>query len=225
MALWPDGHDAKQPGNARPRARDTLVRLLPGALVGAVIMAVAILAFRVAMPTIPWPWRASPPRVTHDMVVTRIQDVAKLVSTELTLRDVVTYEQSRFGLERKALLVVTGRVLAGIDLKKNVQVRIDDDARRITIELPRAEVLAVDVLSTRTYDEKAALFFGFKPEDRDRIQAQIRTQLRTAGEQSGLLPQADKSAHQLLESLLAKDGYTVQVTTRTDLAPAPASRQ
>lgn len=222
MAPTADGQDAQRSaGEAPHRTRDRMMRLA----VGAVVLVIALLAFRAAMPAIPWPWRASPPRVTHEMVVTRIQDVAKLVSTELTLRDVVTYEQSRFGLERKALLVVTGKVLAGIDLKKNVQVRIDDDARRISIELPRAEILAVDVLSTRTYDEKAALFFGFKPEDRDRIQAQVRAQLRAAGEQSGLLPQADKSAHQLLESLLAKDGYTVQVMTRTDLAPAPASRQ
>ena len=175
------------------------------------------------MPAIHWTWRASPPRITHDVVVTHIQNVAKLVSTEITLRDVVTFEQSRFGLERKALLVVTGKVLAGIDLKKNVQVRIDNDAKRIMIELPRAEILAVDVLNTRTYDETSALFFRFKPEDRDRMQAQIRTQLRSAGEQSGLLSQADRSARQLLESLLAKDGYTVEVTTRTDLVPSPAS--
>lgn len=198
-------------------ARRIIVAVVAFVLVG--------LAWRRGMPAIDWPWRASPPRVTHDMVVTKIQDVAKLVSTELTLRDVVTYEQSRFGLQRKALLVVTGKVLAGIDLKKNVQVRIDDDAKRISIELPRAEILAVDVLNTRTYDEKSPLFYGFKPDDRDRIQAQIRAQLRSAGEQSGLLPQADRSAHQLLESLLAKDGYSVVVTTRTDLAPAPASRQ
>ena len=196
--------------------------LLRAALLIAVVL-LAVLAFRVAAPAIRWPWAATPPRVTHELVATRIQDVAKLVSTELTLRDVVTYEQSRFGLERKALLVVTGKVLAGIDMKKDVRVRIDDEAKRITIELPRAEILAVDVLNTRTYDETSALFFRFKPEDRDRIQAQIRTQLRSAGEQSGLLPQADRSARQLLETLLAKDGYTVQVTTRTDLMPGPAS--
>ena len=201
------------------------MRQLPRAVMAAAILLLAILAFRIATPAIPWPWKASPPRVTHDVVVTQIQNVAKLVSTELTLRDVVTYEQSRFGLQRKALLVVTGKVLAGIDLKKNVQVRIDDDAKRITIELPRAEILAVDVLNTQTYDETSALFFRFAPEDRDRIQALIRAQLRTAGEQSGLLPQADRSARQLLESLLAKDGYTVEVTTRTELLPSPASRR
>ena len=199
-----------------------MMRRLPRAAVAAALVLLAIVALRFAVPAIRWPWSASAPRVTHDMVVTQIQDVAKLVSTELTLRDVYTYDQSRFGFQKKTLLVVTGKVLAGIDLKKNVQVAIDDDAKRITIALPRAEILAVEVLGTRTYDEKSALFFGFKPEDRDRIQADIRTQLRVAGEQSGLLPQADRSARQLLQSMLAKDGYTVEVSTRTDLRAPPA---
>ncbi|MEO8622120.1 MAG: DUF4230 domain-containing protein [bacterium] len=198
---------------------------LPRALLVIAIALCAIVALRVAAPAIRWPWAASPPRVTHDVVLTRIQNVAKLVSTELTLRDVVTFEQSRFGLQRKALLVVTGKVLAGIDLKKEVTVHIDDSAKRITIELPRAEILAIEVLNTRTYDETSALFYRFQPEDRDRIQAQTRAQLREAGEQSGLLPQADRSARQLLESLFAQDGYSVVVTTRTDLVPAPQVRQ
>ena len=195
-------------------------RLLRGALAVAVIV-LSIVVARVAVSSARWPWSASAPRVTHEMVVSQIQNVAKLVSTELTLRDVVSYQQSKFGLQRRTLIVVTGKVLAGIDMKKNVQVKIDDRAKRITIELPRAEVLAVEVLSSRTYDETSALFFRFQPEDRDRMQAQIRTQIRAAGEQSGLLPQADRSARQLLESLLARDGYTVEVVTRTELG-APA---
>ena len=195
-------------------------RLLRGALAVAVIV-LSIVVARVAVSSARWPWSASAPRVTHEMVVSQIQNVAKLVSTELTLRDVVSYQQSKFGLQRRTLIVVTGKVLAGIDMKKNVQVKIDDRAKRITIELPRAEVLAVEVLSSRTYDETSALFFRFQPEDRDRMQAQIRAQIRAAGEQSGLLPQADRSARQLLESLLARDGYTVEVVTRTELG-APA---
>ena len=203
--------------------REPLMRQLPRALVAAAVGVLALIAFRVGVPAMHWPWSASPARVTHELVVTQIANVAKLVSTELTLRDVVTSEQSRFGLQRKTLLVVTGKVLAGIDLKNNVAVEIDDRAKRISIELPRAQILAVEVLNTRTYDETSALFYRFTPEDRDHMQAQIRTQLRAAGEQSGLLPQADRSARQLLESLLAKDGYTVHVTTRTTLA-APSSQ-
>lgn len=194
------------------------MRSLPRAVTAAIVVLLAIVVLRAGAGAVRWPWSASPPRITHDVVMTQIKDVAKLVSTELTLRDVVSYEQSRFGLQRKTLLVVTGKVLAGIDLTKNVQVKIDDRAKRISIALPRAEILGVEVLSTRTYDETSPPFFGFKPEDRDLIQAQVRGQLRATGEQSGLLPQADRSARQLLQSLLARDGYTVEVTTRTDLA-------
>jgi hypothetical protein len=191
-----------------------------GAVIGILVL---VLALRSAVPAIHWPWTASAPRVTHEMVVTQIENVAKLVSTELTLRDVVSFEQTRFGMPRRALYVVTGKVIAGIDLRKNVDVKIDDRAKRISIELPRAEILAVEVLNTRTYDETSPLFFRFQPEDRDRMQAQIRAQLRATGEQSGLLPQADRSAQLVLQSLLARDGYTVQVRTRTDLASPPGT--
>jgi hypothetical protein len=187
-----------------------------------VVATCALFVLRAAASTIRWPWSASPPRITHDLVVLQVQNVAKLVSTELTLRDVVTYEQSRFGMRRKTLIVVTGKVSAGIDLSKNVDVAIDDRAKRISIVLPRAQILAIEVLNSRTYDESSGLFFPFQPEDRDRIQEQIRIQLRAAGEQSGLLPQADRSARQLLESLLARDGFTVEVTTKSDLVlPRP----
>src|SRR5436305_12467572 len=73
-----------------------------------------------------------PPRVTHDLVVQQLQDVAKLVSTEMTLRDVVVYDATRYGFTKRALLVVTGKVSAGIDLRTATDVRIDQDARRIT---------------------------------------------------------------------------------------------
>ena len=203
-------------------AREGPARLLLRAALAAAVIVVGVVVVRASVPAIHWPWTATPARVTNEMVATQIENVAKLVSTELTLRDVVTFDQSRFGMRRRALYVVTGKVLAGIDLKQNVVVRIDADARRITVQLPRAQILAVDVLNTRTYDETSGLFFRFQPTDRDSIQAMIRAQLRAAGEASGLLPQADRSARELLQSLLARDGFTVDVTTRTELLP-PAS--
>src|SRR5204863_975025 len=155
--------------------------------------------------------KSEPPRVTHDLVVQQLQDVAKLVSTEMTLRDVVVYDATRYGFAKRALLVVTGKVSAGIDLGAATDVKIDQDARRIRITLPRARVLAVEVLDVRTYDESAGLFNPFRPEDRDAIQRQVRHQLYTAGEQSGLLMHADSSASRVLKELLSRDGYTVDV--------------
>jgi hypothetical protein len=165
--------------------------------------------------------KPEPPRVTHDLVVQQLEDVARLVSTEMTLRDVVVYDASRYGFTKKALLVVTGKVSAGIDLGPATNVQIDDAAHRITITLPRARLTSVEVLDVRTYDEQAGLFNPFRPEDRDAIQRQVRHQLYTAGEQSGLLVHADSSAAKVLKRLLTRDGYSVDVVRSAALTPSP----
>jgi Protein of unknown function (DUF4230) len=165
--------------------------------------------------------KPEPPRVSHDLVVQQLQDVAKLVSTEMTLRDVVVYDASRYGFTKRALLVVTGKVSAGVDLGPATDVRIDEGAHRITITVPRARLMAVEVLDVRTYDESAGIFNPFRPEDRDAIQRQVRHQLYTASEQSGLLAHADSAASRALKELLTRDGYSVEIVRSAALTPAP----
>src|SRR5512132_3756646 len=153
----------------------------------------------------------APPRITQQLVVDRLETVAKLVASEMTLRDVVTYQQTRFGSTKRALLVVTGRVSAGIDLAQGSSVSIDSSTRTITVTLPPAQVLSVDVLDVTTYDERAGLLNPFRPEDRDAIQRMVRAQLGTAARNSGILTHADQSAVRVLTELLGKDGYRVEV--------------
>ena len=156
-------------------------------------------------------------RVTHDFVIERVEEVAKLVSSETRVRDVVGYENTRFGSTKRSLVVATGRVLAGIDLKKGTDVRIDDAARRITITLPRAEILGVEVVNLRTYDERSGLLNPFRPADRDTIYQRVRAQLQRAGEELGVIEHAERSAETMLETLLSADGYGVEVVFRAPL--------
>ena len=153
----------------------------------------------------------APPVVTQEVVVQRLQSVAKLVATEMTLRDVVVYEQTRFASTKRALIVVTGRVAAGIDLEHGADVRIDSVTRVITVTLPPAEVMSVDVLNVKTYDESSGWLNPFRPEDRDRIQQLVRAQLTTAARESGILTHADQSAVKVLTELLGRDGYRVEI--------------
>ena len=153
----------------------------------------------------------APPRITQQLVVDRLQTVAKLVASEMTLRDVVTYQQTRFGSTKRALLVVTGRVSAGIDLAQGSDVSIDSSTRTITVTLPPAQVLGVDVLDVKTYDEHAGLLNPFRPEDRDAIHRLVREKLVTAARESGILIHADRSADRVLTELLTQDGYTVKI--------------
>jgi hypothetical protein len=151
------------------------------------------------------------PRITQQTVVERLREVAKLVATEMTLRDVVIYEQTRFASTKRVLLVVTGKVSAGIDMEHGTEVRIDSIEKRITVTLPPAQILSVDVLNVTTYDERAGLLNPFRPEDRDLIQRRIRVQLTEAARQSGILEHADASASKVLTELLGRDGYVVEI--------------
>lgn len=155
--------------------------------------------------------KPAPPQITQDVVIARIREVARLVSSEMTLRDVVSYRQTRLGSTKQTLLVVTARVSAGIDLDKGTRVDIDSVAKRITVTVPPAEILSLDLVNVRTYDERAGLLNPFRPSDRDLIQRRVRTQLVATANASGLLEHADRSAATILRELLARDGYTVEV--------------
>jgi hypothetical protein len=80
------------------------------------------------------------------------------------------------------------------------------------------------VLDLKTYDERAGLWNPFTPADRDSIQKQVRAQLVKAGEETELLEHANRSAIEMLRTLLAQDGYRVEVTIRGRPKPSGVDR-
>lgn len=194
-----------------PPPRRSALRWAIVAAVVALVLLVSVLLLRSASTVLGRFGQPSEPSITQQTVVERLREVAKLVATEMTLRDVVIYEQTRLMSTKKVLLVVTGKVSAGIDMEHGTEVRIDSTDKRITLTLPPAQILSVDVLNVTTYDERAGLLNPFTPEDRDLIQRRIRGQLMAAARQSGILEHADQSAAKVLTELLARDGYTVEI--------------
>jgi archaellin len=184
-------------------------------LVGVALVVAAMLGLTLIRATTNFGRRAEP-SVSHEMVVERLREVAKLVATEMTLRDVVIYEQTRYRSTKRVLLVVTGRISAGINLSRS-QVQIDSAKKQIIVTLPAAEILSVDVLNVTTYDERAGLLNPFTPDDRDEIQRRIRAQLRDAARQSGILEHADQAASKALRDFLGRDGYMVDVRRPLEL--------
>jgi hypothetical protein len=196
---------------------------LPWAILGSLLLIVLAVGY-CSVRTIPRLLGRGGTAITHDLVVERMRTVAKLVSTEATVRDVVVYQNTWYGSTKRSLVVVTGKLLAGINLGSNPTVRIDHDAKRIAIELPPAELLGVEVLNLKTYDESAGLWNPFTPADRDSIQRQVRAQLVAAGNETELLDHANRSAAEMLRTLLAQDGYKVQVWTRGQPQPSGVDR-
>ncbi|MEJ7812570.1 MAG: DUF4230 domain-containing protein [Gemmatimonadaceae bacterium] len=185
-------------------------------LTGAVVIAAAFLAMRGFSAARGLRDQLDRTTLTHSIVVERVRSVAKLITSETTVRDVVIYENTRYGSRKRSLLVVTGRVLAGVNLDSAAaDVRVDDVARRIIITLPPASILAIEVTDVRTYDERAGLWNPFRPADRDSIGRQVRRQLERAGHELSLTEHANRSARQLLETMFSVNGYTAEVRTRS----------
>jgi hypothetical protein len=154
--------------------------------------------------------------VDHGVIVERTRAVARLVTSETTLRDVVVYQNRLLGSTKRSLVVVTGKVLSGFDLDRGTEVEVDHEARVVHVVLPPAAVLGVEVTDLRTYDEQRGLWNPFHPADRDSIFKLAREQLaRSAGEVE-LARHTEESARRLLEALVSADGYRTEVTFADD---------
>ena len=156
--------------------------------------------------------------ITHSLVVEKMQSVAKLVSSETTLRDVIVFEDTWYGSTKRSLVVVTGKLLTGINLERGSDVKIDEAAKKIKISLPNAGILAVDITDMKTYDEQRGLWNAFAPADRDKIYQQARQKIEESGREGKLLEHANQSAKQLLETMFTRDGYTAEVSFYDSLA-------
>lgn len=150
-------------------------------------------------------------RVDQSSVVERLRTVAKLTTTEATVRDVLAYENTRYGSTKRSLVIVTGTAMIGIDLASTPRVQVDEKSRTISISLPHAQLLGVDVSELKTYDESRGLWNAFHPADRDTIFILARARLLHAARDMAVLAHAEQGARQLLTGLFAPQGYTVDV--------------
>jgi len=149
--------------------------------------------------------------VDHGVIVERTRAVARLITSETVLRDVVVYQNRLLGSTKRSLVVVTGKVLSGFDLDRGTEVKVDHAAKVVRISLPPAAVLAVEVTGLKTYDEQRGLWNPFRPADRDTIFRLAREQLvRSAGEVE-LARHTEESARRLLQAMVSVDGYATEV--------------
>ncbi|HKH82743.1 MAG TPA: DUF4230 domain-containing protein [Gemmatimonadales bacterium] len=201
----------------RHRRSSTAVLLSLALLAGALLLiALAVQRFSpVARRLLP----GGQTEVSHSIVVEQVRSVAQLVTSETTVRDVVVYQNRHLGSTKRSLVVVTGKVMAGIDLDAGTSVDVNNQDQRIRVLLPPATVLSVEVTQLRTYDERNGLWNPFRPADRDTIYQLAREQLVSAAGELGVTRHAQESAQRLLPALIHADGYTVEVR----FGPSPSS--
>ena len=174
----------------------------------AIVACAGILGFTLLKSYLP---QTNNTTVSHSTVVETVQKVAKLVSSETTLRDVIIYENTWLGSTKRSLVVVTGKVLAGIDLQSGSSAEVDENARLITIELPQPGILGIEITEMKTYDEQRGFWNPFVATDRDAVFKQAREQLEKTSRELNITETASQSARELLAAMFTSSGYSVKV--------------
>ncbi len=111
-----------------------------------------------------------------------------------------------------------GTVTAGLDCA-GVAVEKDDALSRITVTLPRAEILTVDVdpESFQLYDEKQGVGTRITVEDYNRALAELERSAADKAVERGILEKAEQNAQDLIRrfllSVVDKPGWSVQFQT------------
>lgn len=158
--------------------------------------------------------------INQSVVVQRLESVAKLVTAEAMLRDVVTYRQTWLGSTKRTLVIVTGKAMVGVDLRVRPRITVNESDKRVALVFPRAQILGIDITDLRTYDEQRGLWNPFHPADRDSIFQLARVQLAHAAQDLAVLDYAERSARLLMQGLFTAEGWTVDVTFEGARPPA-----
>ena len=124
------------------------------------------------------------------------------------MRDVIVYENTRPVHQALAGYQPQGPV--GLDLQHPPRVNIDS-AKRISLGLPHARLVGVDIQDLKIYDESRGLWNPFRPADRDTIFQLARQHLVWAARDMAVVAHAEEGARQLLTGLFAQQGYSVDV--------------
>ncbi len=96
---------------------------------------------------------------------------------------------------------VNATIKAGFNLKKNFQLRFSEEAKRLTIYLPRAEILSED-FNYNIVKMKDGWFISVDKEHINAGMAEVKRRLRNEALQSGILIRAESHAELVVSSLL-----------------------
>ncbi|KAB7707520.1 DUF4230 domain-containing protein [Bacillus aerolatus] len=158
--------------------------------------------------------------------VEQIKDLNSLATAEAYTKAVIEQEDNKIfgqnisvnvpGTKRKILLIIPGKVLAGVDLSKvtKADVKVDEENKTVEINIPKAEILQEPALLTN--EVKAFSIEGIFREKVDwkegyALADEAKQQIEKEAVEQGLLQTAEKNAVQSLEQFFQHIGYKATV--------------
>jgi hypothetical protein len=152
--------------------------------------------------------------LSRPAVVQRIQNLQRLETVVYSLEKIVTGTQDNAYLPRilggdRILLIVHGEVVAGVDLAKLDDAKMNIAGKRIEIELPPAEVFStrIDNERTKVYSRETGIFTSPDPNLESEVRREAERQVRQSAIEGGILKTAAENARANLTGLLGGLGF------------------
>jgi hypothetical protein len=129
--------------------------------------------------------------------------------------------------DRKILMSCRATVKAGIDLNQLSPEAIQVDGKKISVDLPSARVLSVDIKpeEVRTEFEEVGLFRSdFTAAERNSLMAQGEVQIRRQVGETGILRDAESQAGIALGNFFRSLGFSevsIRFPSSSNTTPAP----
>ena len=165
----------------------------------------------------------SKPKATVEstVVLEKIDKVLKLITVEGNYSHIMTYKDYQgldiWGLRKKAIITVKGKVLVGYDLEK-LQVDVDEDNKVIRfVQLPEPEIMAVDA-DLSYYDLEEGVFNRFDEQDLTKLNKKAKEVVRNSAVKEKLTNEARLSLRENLDiiTLTARaQGWTIKYPETT----------
>lgn len=139
---------------------------------------------------------------------------AELGTVEYTISKIIAADHDVFYKigDRKILFSSSSTMKAGIDISKFTaeNVSIDEKANTITVSMPKAKVLALNLPAENIkleYEKVSGMRHTFTPEERIKIHELAEKDIIDDAENLGILKDAEDNAKLLIEGLLSNFGY------------------
>jgi hypothetical protein len=152
------------------------------------------------------------------LILQGVRRVCKLSTVELSLADYARKTVPKlvdlpFTKQPEAYLFYSGVVSAGFDLCEDAaSVAVDHATHKVTVRLPPARILSVDVLRFETINENQGFLNAIAPEDRNKWFTEARAALEKGALAQGALERAQIHARELFVSFVERRGYALTLT-------------
>lgn len=142
-------------------------------------------------------------------VVREVQSLSDLVTVKYVMEKVVVLEDVKWYGENRVLLLAHGVVKAGIDLKRIQPTDISITDRKITLKLPRPQVMDayLDDKESQVIDHSTGLLRTFDKNLEQTARQNAVDDIARAARRSGILDEAEKRAKEELQSFFKRAGF------------------